>query len=335
MNTPITTSVTTSNTILKTTLKTPKKIILVAGFPGVGKTQWIQQQLTQQLTLNNLTSSTNPTNPTKSAVYLNLGQGVMPIDAIYLAAAVDNLEILTEEQLNEFLYHWQQDLGQDSGNSENSSENSLPIDSLYIELGFHIDPTSLTLPVEESLCHRVAVVSSATNPETNQLDNPENNQLNNQELWRDWADTIVPGLPISSVDYWQHSQPQIIRSILTGQVIDGASLETFWYELTHGAYGEVQRAKGIFTPVDGRVLHLDFVAGLPKDIPEKIPETITTELPLPPCTKGRPDQFSGVEIIGFNLDRAGINQTLEDSCLDDQAIAHYQAQIEEQLTQMA
>lgn len=134
-------------------------------------------------------------------------------------------------------------------------------------------------------------------------------------------------------------QPQNIRSILTGQVIDSASLETFWYELTHGAYGQVQKAKGIFTLVDGRVLQLDFVAGLPKDapeiIPEIIPETITTELSLPPCTKGRPDQFSGVEIIGFNLDRAGINQTLEDSCLDDQAIAHYQAQIQEQLTQMA
>jgi hypothetical protein len=130
-------------------------------------------------------------------------------------------------------------------------------------------------------------------------------------------------------------QPQNIRSILTGQIIDGASLETFWYELTHGAYGKVQKAKGIFTLVDGRVLQLDFVAGLPKDAPEITseitPETITTELPLPPCTKGRPDHFSGLEIIGFNLDRAGIAQTLEDSCLDDQAIAYYQEQIQEQI----
>lgn len=126
-------------------------------------------------------------------------------------------------------------------------------------------------------------------------------------------------------------QPQNIRSILTGQVIDSASLETFWYELTHGAYGKVQKAKGIFTLVDGRVLQLDFVTGLPKDSLETIPETITTELPLPPCTKGRPDHFSGLEIIGFNLDRAGIAQTLEDSCLDDQAIAYYQAQIQEQI----
>lgn len=315
MNTPTTTPVTksiTTHTTSTTTLKTPQ-IILVAGFPGVGKTRWIQQHLTNQA------------DQPQSAVYLNLGQGMMPIDAIYLAAEVDNLEILTEEQLNEFLYHWQQYLGQDSRNSENSSEKFFSIDSLYIEIGFHIDPTSLTLPVEESLCHRVAVVPSGTNPENNLVED----ESDNQRLWQDWADTIVPGSPISDVDDWQHSQPQIIRSILTGQVIDGASLETFWYELIHGAYGKVQRAKGIFTPVDGRVLYLDFVAGFPKDTPG----TSATVLPLPPCTKGRPEQFSGIEIVGFNLDRAGIAQTLEYSSLDDQAIAYYQEQIQAQIQQ--
>ncbi len=154
--------------------------------------------------------------------------------------------------------------------------------------------------------------TSTTNPVTN---------LDDQDFWQDGADSIVPDSPLSSLDYGNSIQPQIIRSILTGQVIDGASLETFWYELTHGAYGKVQKAKGIFTLVDGRVLQLDFVAGLPKDAPEITPETITTELPLPHCTKGRPDHFSGLEIIGFNLDRAAIAQTLEDSCLDDQALA--------------
>ncbi len=48
----------------------------------------------------------------------------------------------------------------------------------------------------------------------------------------------------------------------------------FWYELTQGAYGTVQRAKGIFDVTDGRSLYFDFVAGLSK--------TTYLELNLPP-----------------------------------------------------
>lgn len=281
-------------------LETPK-IIIVAGLPGVGKTRWIQEQIQQKadqkLSDRKLNQGNNPEiDPDETAVYLNLGQGVAPIDAVYLAAEVAGLKILAEEQLNEFIYHL--------------SQTDLIQDTLYLELGFSIDPTSLVLPLDESLYQRVAVVS------------PEANQEANQSLWQGWADAIVPGTPHVSYD----QQPQISRSVLTGQVIDGSSLETFWYELVHGAYGNVQRAKGIFTPVDGRILHFDFVAGLP--------ETIATELPLSPCIKGRPEQFSGIEIVGLNLDQAAIAQTLGDSCLDDQAIAYYQEQIQEQLTQI-
>ena len=272
-----------------TLVKTPK-IVIVAGLPGVGKTRWIQEQL----------QSKNET-----AVYLNLGQGVVPIDSIYLAAEISGLEILAEEQLNEFIFHL--------------TQPDLIREPLYLELGFSIDPASLVLPIDKNFCQRVAVVSSEVNPESS------------QSAWQDWADTIVPGTP--HLGYNQ--QPQISRSILTGQVIDGSSLETFWYELVHGAYGDVQRAKGIFTPVDGRILHFDFVAGLPETIPIREASANATELPLPPCIKGRPEQFSGIELVGFNLDQAAIAQTLSDSCLDDQAIAHYQEQIQEQLTQIS
>ncbi len=278
MNTQIATPLEISLNTSRATSKSTTQITIVAGLPGVGKTRWIQEQLQ---------------NKQESAVYLNLGQGVVPIDAVYLGAEVSGLEILVEEQLNEFIYHLLQ---------QNLAQNHL-----YLEVGFSIDPTSLVLPVDNSLCKRVAVVSLAANQEAN--------QGANQESWQDWADAIVPGVLLSGYD----QQPQISRSVLTGQVIDVSSLETFWYELVHGAYGDVQRAKGIFTPVDGRILHCDFMAGLP--------ETTITELPLPPCTQGRPEQFSGIEIVGFNLDQTGIAQTLGDSCLDDQAISYYQEQL--------
>jgi G3E family GTPase len=85
----------------------------------------------------------------------------------------------------------------------------------------------------------------------------------------------------------------------------------------------VQRAKGIFDLADGRAFHFNFVAGLP--------QTETTELKLPRWLKGRPDRFSGIEVVGENLDQSAIAQALEDCCLEDRAIAYYQQQIRDSL----
>lgn len=253
-------------------------IILVAGFPGVGKTAWIQQQL----------------NHTQSATYLNLGAGTVPIDATVLAAEVPGLVAISEEQLSEFLQ---------------LNANHSPI---YIELGFQIDLASLILPVDSAHCQRVVVVP----PDANQSE------------WAEWAEVFVVGADPS----WQCDQPQIWRSLLTGQVLDPASLNTFWYELTHAAYGKLHRAKGIFDLADGRAMHFDFVAGLPN--PDR-PETDRTELDLPLWITGRPDRFSGIEVIGEALDQRAIAQTLTDCCLDDAVIAYYQAQIREALGEEA
>ena len=89
-------------------------------------------------------------------------------------------------------------------------------------------------------------------------------------------------------------------------------------ELTEGAYGEVQRVKGIFELPDGRAFHVDFVQGLPG--------IEYTELRIPRWLKGRPDRFSGLEVLGWNLQREAIGQTLLDGCLSDGAIAQYQEQ---------
>jgi hypothetical protein len=95
------------------------------------------------------------------------------------------------------------------------------------------DPTLYNIdPLLNAIqAHRVAVIAPGG-------DNGE---------WTAWADQATEGQvlsPIPSQDLW--------RSPLTSQVLDPASLDVLWYELTHGAYGNVQRAKGIFDLADGR-----------------------------------------------------------------------------------
>jgi G3E family GTPase len=107
----------------------------------------------------------------------------------------------------------------------------------------------------------------------------------------------------------------------TGQVIDENSLEDFWYEITHGAYGEVIRAKGIFDVNDGRSIYCDFVAG--------VPQTGFLELDLPRYLEGRPQRFSGLEISGKNLDEPALKSTLSDCCLSDYLISQYQQQVKQ------
>jgi len=219
----------------------------------------------------------------ETAVYLNLGAENTPIDTTYLATEVAGLTVLPVEQLTDFLAH------------------PLVGSAVYVELGFQIDLTSLILPDQMADCQRVAVLPPGTR----------------HTEWHDWADVVVTGVEPGVA----LSQPHLWRSVLSGQVLDPASLNTFWYELTNGAYGTVQRAKGIFDVADGRSLYFDFVAGLA--------ETTYLELNLPLWCNGRPDRFSGIEVVGEMLDQAAIAQTIKECCLEDHVIAYYQKQMRE------
>jgi hypothetical protein len=169
---------------------------------------------------------------------------------------------------------------------------------VYLELGFHLD---LALPFPASLpCHRVAVVPSG---------------LQSSE-WQDWADEVMLGNDIMMPA--PDRLPELWRSPLTGQVFDAPSLDEILIELTGGAYGQVQRVKGIFELPDGRAFSVDFAAGLPG--------IEYTELGIPRWLEGRPDRFSGIEVVGWNLEKEVIAQTVLDGCLSDGAIAHYQEQ---------
>ncbi len=148
-------------------------------------------------------------------------------------------------------------------------------------------------------CHRVAILP---------LD-WQNTGLNA------WADEVIPGNSYENQSNLETSisdRFEIHRGVMTGEVLDFASLETFWDELIGGAYGEIIRAKGIFETVEGESIYRDFV--------EKI-QTDWQVLDLPRWLNGRPERFSGFEILGRNLDTEEIGLTVRDCCLPEAAIA--------------
>ncbi|MFY7807135.1 MAG: hypothetical protein ACOVQ7_27290 [Limnoraphis robusta] len=97
----------------------------------------------------------------------------------------------------------------------------------------------------------------------------------------------------------------------------------FWFELIKGAYGEVIRAKGIFDIVSGESIYGDFVAGTMNQ------EFVALDVPL--WLAGRPQRFSGLEIVGFDLNKAELSQTLKDCFLPESQISYYQQQIQTSL----
>jgi hypothetical protein len=218
------------------------------------------------------------------ALYLSPTTDQLAIDATYLAAELPTLTRLDDSQWPELLSRVA--AGQ----------------MAYIELGCHLDLAALSLPFDLAQCRRVAVLPPGME----------------QTEWHDWVETVVIGAAIGAESSGKLQSPHLWRSPLSGQVLESASLNSFWYELTQGAYGPVQRAKGIFEVEDGRAVHYNFVAGLP--------ESEYTDLNLPRWTDGRPERFSGVEVWG-ELEQADLAQTLEDCCLADHVIAHYQQQV--------
>lgn len=169
---------------------------------------------------------------------------------------------------------------------------------VFIELGFHLDLASPFLAALPG--RRIAVIPPSLE----------------QSEWHDWADEVIPG---NHSQTWDADKlPVLWKSPLTGQVFDPPSLDEALIELTGGAYGQVMRLKGIFELPDGQAFYVDFVEGLPG--------IEYTELKLPHWLEGRPDRFSGLEIVGRNLDQKTIAQTLLASCLADDVLLQYQRQ---------
>ncbi len=173
----------------------------------------------------------------------------------------------------------------------------------YVEIPWYLNLAGIEPLLQTLKCHRVAIIPEDTN---------------SKEL-KNWADEIIPGDCITQ----EITALQIYRGVLTGEILDFDSLATFWLELTQGAYGEVVRAKGIFDLVDGQIYYGDFRLGKS--------ELEFKALNLPRWLNGKPDRKSGFEIVGRNLDKAEIAQTVEDCCVPESAINYYQQQVKESL----
>lgn len=221
------------------------------------------------------------TTSNENVIYFSPGTGKVPIDQTRLGAEFPEIKVFSDGQEVEFLTKLAT-----SGN-------------VYIELGFYLELNSI-----QSILNHLPYQTVAILPP----------HLQDSE-YHPWADKIILGadIDISIIPN------KLWRVPSDGQVIDEDSLKEFWYEVSHNAYGQVNRAKGIFDVADGRSLYADFVAG--------VPAADFWELDLPRHLEGRPQRFSGIEVWGHNLDESAMRQTLADCFLTDSAIAQYQEQV--------
>ena len=220
------------------------------------------------------------------ALYFSPGTGNVPIDQTCIAAEFGQIPTLTDGEESQLLKHLQNGV------------------SAYIELGFYLQLTTVENLLQSFPSRRIAVLP----PEIKDTE------------WHQWGDLIVEGIAVSG----EREKLSIWRSPTSGQVLDPASLDLFWYEeMTQGAYGKIHRAKAIFDIADGRSFYFDFAAAFQ--------ETAHEEMPLPRWLEGRPQRFSGIEIIGENLDETALGQTLEDCCLSETIMLNYQQQVKQSL----
>ncbi|BAZ38544.1 hypothetical protein NIES4101_44830 [Calothrix sp. NIES-4101] len=173
--------------------------------------------------------------------------------------------------------------------------------AVFMELPSYLELNAIAQILDNLSYRKVAVISP---------------QIKDSE-YHMWAEEIVPGAAVNT----SIIPTKLWRVPTQGQVIDEDSLSEFWYEVTNGAYGQVIRAKGIFDVADGRQIYSDFVNG--------VRSVDFLELDLPRHLEGRPQRFSGVEVLGTDLDEAAMRQTLEDCCLADAAISQYQEQVKQ------
>lgn len=219
----------------------------------------------------------------KNVIYFSPGTGNVPIDQTRLAAEFPEVKVFSDGQEVEFL-------------------NQLATAEIaYMEIGFYLELGAIQQILDNLSYRAVAILPP---------------HLKDSE-YHAWADKIVLGTDVDT----NITQIQLWRAPTSGQVIDEDSLHEFWYEITHGAYGKVTRAKGIYDVADGRSLYADFTAG--------VPTTDFLELDLPRNLEGRPQRFSGMEVLGQNLDESAIRQTLQDCYLSEVAIAQYQEQVKQ------
>ncbi len=222
--------------------------------------------------------------------YLSPKTETFPLDGAFLQGYYPDLSIVNSQDLSEFI---------------NESRES----NIYLEIPEYIDILNDPSFLDNLDAEKIAIVS----------------QLEDSQKWGNLADKIIVNRELKSeIKSISLANLQIHRAGLTQEILDFASLETFWQELVAGAYGDIIRVKGIFNIMDGQCIYRDYLQnGLNFDF---------QPLEIPLSLEGRPTHFSGLEIIGANLDKQAIVDTISDFCLEDSAVYFYQQQVKESLS---
>ena len=103
---------------------------------------------------------------------------------------------------------------------------------------------------------------------------------------------------------------------LAKSVWDPQSLNTFWFELVNGAYGDVYRAKGLMNLPDGQSIFFNWI------VSQKGSQFLPLKTVSPP--NGRPERPSGIVIQGKGLDCINIQSTINLSLLNDSLLELHQ-----------
>jgi hypothetical protein len=104
---------------------------------------------------------------------------------------------------------------------------------------------------------------------------------------------------------------------LTRSVWDPPSLNSFWFELVNGAYGDVYRAKALMNLPDGRSFYCNWI------VSQEGSQFLPLEAVAPP--EGRPQRLSRLVVQGKRLDAAGLEATIADALLSDAVLELQQA----------
>tara|TARA_X000000368_G_scaffold324720_1_gene261791 strand:- start:1660 stop:2448 length:789 start_codon:yes stop_codon:yes gene_type:complete len=129
-------------------------------------------------------------------------------------------------------------------------------------------------------------------------------------------------LPIN--DTLNFNQIESCRFKLHRNVWDPPSLNTFWFELVNGAYGDVYRAKALMNIPDGRSMFFNWI------VSQKGSQFLPLNTVSPPS--GRPTRISELVVQGKNLDSVRIESTIQLCLLNDSVLELHQAPLRD--TQM-
>ena len=127
---------------------------------------------------------------------------------------------------------------------------------------------------------------------------------------------------LPSKDKLEFQKLESLNLSLNSSVWDPPSLNTFWFELVNGAYGDVYRAKALMNLPDGRSMFFNWI----------VSQESSQFLPLQEISapNGRPASLSELVVQGKHLDCLRIQSTIDLCLLNDAVLEMHQMPLRDQ-----